>query len=144
MCGEELKCACAGQETQLHAGRATEAVTGTGCAWNYNSVAVEESARADPKASAPEDSDAEKRQTPAMMSWVPALPGGPDQQDLLAVRKDLFLIWKVLVAELLTASCLPVGLATPLTAAALPASIIHLGDDPGHPTSCIVWGDSRP
>lgn len=155
VCGEELKCACAGQETQLYAGRATEAVTGaeawgsitgTCCAWNYSSVAVEESARADrcSQASAPGDSNAGKRQTPAMMSWVPALPGGPDQQDLLAIGKDLFLIWKVLVAELLTASSLPMGLATLLTAATLPASIIHLGNDPGHPTSHMVWGDSCP
>lgn len=79
-----------------------------------------------------------------MMSWVPALPGGPDQQDLLAIGKDLFLIWKVLVAELLTASSLPMGLATLLTAATLPASITHLGNDPGHPTSHMVWGDSCP
>lgn len=62
-----------------------------------------------PKASAPGYSDAEKRQTPAMMSWVPALPGGPDQQDRPAAGKDLFLIWKVLVTELLTASSLPWG-----------------------------------
>lgn len=95
-----------------------------------------------PKASAPGDSDAEKRQTPAIMLWVPALPSGLDQQDLLAARQDLFLIWEALLTELLTASSLPMGLATPLTAAALPASITHLGDDPGHPTSCMVWGDS--
>lgn len=42
-----------------------------------------------PKASAPGDSDEEKRQTPATIAWVPALPGGADLQGLLAAGKDL-------------------------------------------------------
>lgn len=83
---------------------------------------------------------------PCCHSYQPfpaALPS-ESQGDLLAAGKGFFLGQKGLVAELLPASSLLLGLATPLTSTHPACPHVPVVRCPGHPTRHTVRGGSWP